>query len=142
VLRGVALAATASLSACLGQSDGAGAAAPETITGTIYYEGSAAAPGRPLSIAVYTSFPPSGAPLATQLVESYDFPFHYHFDGLKPGRYYVGALIDVDRADTRYAGMLNRVRDPFGYAAKGAPTELEIDRGAAGADITLEEHRP
>jgi hypothetical protein len=90
-----------------------------------------------LAIAVYSSFPPSGPPLATQFIERYTLPFRYEFTGLRPGRYYVGALIDVDRMDTRHAGMLNRARDPFGYAGRGAPVDLRVDRGTAGADITL-----
>ena len=134
------MASTALWWACASPDNEVGAAARETISGTIYYDGNAVAPGRSLAIAVYASFPPSGPPLATQLIERYELPFHYRFTGLRPGRYYVGALIDVDRMDTRYAGMLNRVRDPFGYAGGGEPIEIDASQGAAGVDITLEEN--
>lgn len=108
-----------------------------SISGTIRYGGAGAALGRPLAIAIYRTFPPVGPPLATQLIESYEFPYRYEFSDLPPGTYYAGALIDIDRTDTRYAGMLVESRDPHGYAGDGAPVRLAPGRGVAGVDIDL-----
>jgi hypothetical protein len=116
-----------------------GGAPTGTITGTITYSGAAGGGGRPLSIALYPRCPPKGAPLAVQLVEKYELPYRYRFDGLSPGSYCVGALIDVDPADTRYVGMLNPKRDPHGYAADGHVISVEQFSGASGANITLED---
>lgn len=112
-----------------------------TIAGTVYYDGSAAGGGRPLGIAVYKTYPPSGPPVTYQLVDKYQFPYHYVIDGLSPGTYYVGALIDVDPADTRYVGMLNPKRDPHGYAGSGQQVRVEEFHGTSGVDVVLEEHR-
>ncbi len=110
-----------------------------TITGTISYDGSAAGGGRPLGIAVYKTYPPSGMPIAYRLVADYQFPYRYVIDGLPPGTYYVGALIDVDPADTRYVGMLNAKRDPHGYAGNGQQVEVEDLHGSSSADIVLQD---
>lgn len=110
-----------------------------TLSGTIDYTGAAAGPGRPLSIALYRSFPPKGPPVAAKLIENYSFPQRYQFSGLAPGTYYVGALIDVDRMDTRYAGMLAPKRDPHGYAGAGAPIAIDSTRGAALIDLELKD---
>lgn len=112
-----------------------------SLSGVIRYDGTMGGAGRPLAIAVYRSFPPSGPPVATRLVERYELPYRYEFSGLAPGTYYVGALIDVDRMDTRYAGMLVPRRDPHGYASGGEPISLTADRGAASADIELRDPR-
>jgi hypothetical protein len=98
-----------------------------------------AVPGRPLAIALYRSFPPSGPPVATKLLERFALPYRYEFTGLAPGSYYVGALIDVDRMDTRHAGMLVPERDPHGYAGGGAPIQLGVSQGAAAVEIELED---
>ena len=110
-----------------------------TISGTVYYAGPAAAPGRPLAIALYSSYPPVGPPAATRLVDSYQFPYDYHFENLAPGTYYVGALIDVDRLDTRHTGMLNAGRDPYAYAP--GPVIVDDLEGASGVDLGLEDAR-
>ena len=112
-----------------------------TISGTISYDGHSAAAGRPLGIAVYKTYPPSGPPVAYRLVDEYQFPYRYVFDGLPPGAYYVGALIDVDPTDTRYVGMLNAKRDPHGYAGNGQQVRIEDFGGTAGVDILLEDSR-
>lgn len=124
------------LSSC-GPSTGTAAG---SISGTISYSG-ALGGGRALSIALYKTYPPKGPPLASQLVQKYEMPYHYFFDGLEPGSYYVGALIDIDPSDTRYPGMLNAVRDPHGYVGNGKPVKLEQLQGAPGADIRLEDPR-
>jgi hypothetical protein len=110
-----------------------------SIEGTITYDGAAGGGGRALSIAVYKTYPPKGPPLATQLLQHYQLPYHYRFSGLEPGTYYVGALIDVDPADTRYPGMLNAARDPYGYVGGGQPVKVAQLQGAAGADVRLED---
>lgn len=115
--------------------------AGSTLGGIIYYDGAAAAPGRPLAIALYRTFPPQGPPVATRLVEQYALPYTYLFEDLSAGDYYVGALIDVDRLDTRYAGMLNADRDPHGYAGGGAPVQVGEQVGAVGIDIPLADPR-
>lgn len=112
-----------------------------SIGGTISYDGAAAGAGRALSIAVYRVYPPKGPPVASKLVERYDLPYQYSFDGLDPGTYYVGALIDVDPSDTRYPGMLNAARDPYGYVGGGQPIVVQQFSGVAGADIALREDR-
>lgn len=112
-----------------------------TISGTISYEGSASGAGRPLGIAVYKTYPPSGPPVAYRLVDEYQFPYRYVFDGLSPGTYYVGALIDVDPADTRYVGMLNAKRDPHGYAGNGQQVKIEDFQGTSSVDIVLQDVR-
>ena len=114
-----------------------GAATTGTIGGTITYAGAAAGGGRPLSVAVYRRCPPSGPPIAYQLVETYQLPHRYEFVGLPPGTYCVGALIDVDPADTRYLGMLNAKRDPHGYAGTDHPVTVGEFSGASGVDIKL-----
>jgi hypothetical protein len=116
-----------------------GAAPSGTIAGTITYAGAAAGGGRPLSIAVYAHCPPSGPPVAYQLVETYRLPYRYQFVGLSPRTYCVGALIDVDPLDTRYVGMLNPKRDPHGYSASERPVVVDELAGASGIDITLED---
>jgi hypothetical protein len=120
-------------------SSGSGPAPSGTISGTITYAGAAAGGGRPLSIAIYGHCPPKGPPLAFQLIETYTLPYRYQFDGLTAGAYCVGALIDVDPADTRYVGMLNPGRDPHGYAAHGHVVSVETWNGASSVDITLED---
>ncbi len=127
------------LTACAMGSDSQVGPPQSVVSGTIHYEGPAAGRGRPLSIAVYGSLPPTGPPLRAVLVEDYEFPYRFTFDGLRPGTYYVGALIDVDRADRRYAGMLNPERDPFGYAGDGVPIVLGERRGVGGLEIRLED---
>lgn len=112
-----------------------------TIAGTISYKGPATGGGRPLGIAVYRTYPPSGIPVAYRLVHDYQFPYRYAIDGLAPGAYYVGALIDVDPADTRYVGMLNAKRDPHGYAGNGRPVQVADLHGASSADIVLQDVR-
>ena len=114
-----------------------GGATTGTIAGTIASSGAAAGGGRPLSIAVYRRCPPSGPPIAYQLVETYQLPYRYDFVGLAPGTYCVGALIDVDPADTRYVGMLNAKRDPHGYAGTDRPVMVGEFSGASGVDIKL-----
>ena len=128
----------ASLCSCAAQVD-SGPPPPGSISGSIAYDGPAAGGGRPLAIAVYRTFPPSGPPVAWTLVETYAFPFRYSFDGLPPGTYFVGAAVDVDPADTRYVGMLNAERDPHGYALEGGRIEVTSVEGSAGADIRLED---
>jgi len=127
--------------ACGGSS---GAPSSNSISGTISYTGNVGG-GRALSIAVYSTYPPKGPPLATQLVQKYDLPYHYSFEGLEPGTYYVGALIDIDPSDTRYPGMLNAVRDPHGFVGGGslpAPVKIvDSMQGTAGVDIRLEDPR-
>ncbi|MBI4509524.1 MAG: hypothetical protein HY698_07790 [Deltaproteobacteria bacterium] len=110
-----------------------------TISGTISYTGPAAGGGRPLSIAVYRTYPPSGPPVAWRLVEEYKFPYHYYFENLPPGSYTVGASLDVDPADTRYLGMLNAKRDPHGYASHGKLVSVDAMHGVGGADLKLED---
>ena len=123
-----------------GRPDGAvHTAVPGTISGVVHYDGPAAARGRVLAIAVYRSFPPVGPPVATQLIERYTLPYKYEFNGLPPGTYHVGALIDVDRQDSRHAGMLVRGTDPHGYAAGGGPIVVALDRGVAGVDVLMQE---
>lgn len=86
-------------------------------------------------------YPPSGPPVAWRLVEEYELPYRYVFDGLPPGRYVVGASIDVDPADTRYPGRLNPLRDPHGYARGGWLFNVDSFAGVDGADIVLEDPR-
>lgn len=139
-LAGVIVAVTcmAAPGGCDSSSDLPRAAPAGTLSGTIRYQGAMTAPGRPLAIALYRTFPPSGPPMATRLVERYELPYHYEFTGLAPGTYYVGALIDVDRMDTRYAGMLTK-RDPYGYAGGGEAIRLDASQGAAAIDVDLED---
>jgi hypothetical protein len=137
VLRWVAMGVGLSVAACGPTKSSPGG----TIAGTISYEGPAAGGGRPLGIAVYKTYPPSGLPITYQLLDNYQFPYRYVFNGLSPGSYYVGALIDVDPADTRYVGMLNPKRDPHGYVGKGQPVRVDDLQGASGADIALEDVR-
>lgn len=59
-----------------------GGATTGTIAGTIAYSGAAAGGGRPLSIAVYRRCPPSGPPIAYQLIETYQLPYRYDLVGL------------------------------------------------------------
>lgn len=120
-------------------SDAGRAPRGNTIAGSVFFDGQTAALGQPLAIAVYRSFPPKGPPVAWRYVEQYSFPYRYEFDDLPPGTYYVGALVDVDRMDSRHAGMLNPRRDPHGYAGGGEPIAVTALAGAAGADIRLEE---
>lgn len=110
---------------------------PGVITGTVDYDGVAAGPGRPLALAVYRTFPPSRPPVRTALIDGYDFPVRFSFHGLSPGTYYVGASIDVDRADRRHAGMLNPALDPFGYAGEGAPVVLGATAGVGRLAIHM-----
>ncbi|MBI2388562.1 MAG: hypothetical protein HYV09_03000 [Deltaproteobacteria bacterium] len=115
--------------------------APQTasISGTITYAGAAAGHGRPLAIAVYRAFPPKGPPVAWRLIEQYQLPYRYTFDNLPPGSYVVGALVDVDPADTRNIGQLNAARDPHGYSASGRLLPVDATHIAEGADIVLED---
>jgi len=87
---------------------------------------------------LYSSYPPSGRPIRAQLVEDYSLPFSFTFSGLPAGTYYVGALIDVDRMDTTWSGMLNPERDPYGYAGEGTPFEIVDFESVPSADIELE----
>lgn len=119
-------------------NSGSTTASGGTISGTINYTGTAAGGGRPLAIAVYHRTPPSGPPVAYRLVESYEFPYRYSFDNLPPGNYVVGALIDIDPTDTRYTGMLNTKRDPYGYSNGGAVVHVDEQHGAVAMDIKLE----
>ncbi|MCP4446138.1 MAG: DUF2141 domain-containing protein [Myxococcales bacterium] len=120
---------------CLTTCAGEPSSVPQagTISGVIQYDGVAQGPGRTLSIALYRSFPPVGPPIQSELIETYSFPYRYELTDLAPGTYYVGALIDVDRLDTRYSGMLNVLRDPYGYAS----SSLHSTRGVAAVNITL-----
>ena len=133
------LAAPLIFSACVSGADRTADVPPTTIRGTIHYDGPAVGRGRPLAIAVYGSLPPTGPPVRTALLQTYEFPQPFQFDGLPPGTYFVGASIDVDRADRRYAGMLNPELDPFGYVGDGAPITLGDRWGVGGLDITLED---
>lgn len=108
-----------------------------TISGEIAYTGSAAGGGRPLAIAVYRTYPPSGPPVAWRLVENPKFPYRYTFDGLAPGNYVVAASVDVDPSDTRYVGMLNVKRDPHGYSSGGQLVHVDAMHGVAGMDVAL-----
>ena len=110
-----------------------------SVSGTITYAGPAAARGRPLAIAVYRSYPPKGPPVAWRLVDDYRFPYRYTFDDLPAGSYTVGALIDVDTADTRNIGQLNAARDPHGYAAGGRLLSVSEQHAELGADIALQD---
>jgi len=136
IVTGVSLTLLLLVAMC-GPSSGA---PQNSISGTISYDGVAGG-GRALSIALYKTYPPKGPPLATQLIQSYQMPYSYSFEGLEPGTYYVGALIDIDPADTRYPGMLNAARDPHGYVGGGQPVQLVQLQGSAGADIHLEDPR-
>lgn len=122
---------------------GCGGGVPDgsMIGGTIRYDGAATGGGRPLAIAVYATFPPAGPPVTWKLVTEYELPYRYVFEGLPPGRYVVGASIDVDPVDTRDLGRLNPARDPHGYAGGGALFDVDALGGAAGADILLEDPR-
>lgn len=122
---------------CLSETDGDIGVPPGVVTGTINYDGVAAGPGRPVAIAVYTTFPPSGPPVRTALLDTYEFPVRFSFVDLSAGTYYIGALIDVDRADRRYAGMLNPELDPYGYANDGAPVVLSPSEGVGGLAIQM-----
>jgi len=72
-------------------------------------------------------------------VDDYQFPYHYTFDNLPAGSYTVGALIDVDTADTRNIGQLNALRDPHGYAANGRLLPVSEQHAEVAADIALED---
>jgi len=122
---------------CLSETDSDVGVPPGIVTGTIHYDGVAAGPGRPLAIAVYGTFPPSGPPVRATLIDTYEFPVRFSFDNLSEGTYYVGALIDVDRADRRYAGMLNPELDPYGYAGDGAPVVVGPTAGVGGLAIQM-----
>ncbi|MBI2892979.1 MAG: hypothetical protein HYY06_05470 [Deltaproteobacteria bacterium] len=136
----VAILIASWLCACAAQV-GADPPPAGTISGTITYDGPAAGGGRPIAVAVYRNFPPSGPPVSWKLLETYELPVRYSFDGLPPGNYWVGAAIDVDPADTRYVGMLNPRRDPHGYALEGRRIEVGEIEGAAGADVRMEDRR-
>ncbi len=137
----LALLLSGSFAGCGLVDAGRGGAPPGTLAGAVHYEGELPTAGRALAIAVYGSFPPTGPPLRALLLERYELPQPFVFEGLASGNYYVGALVDVDRMDTRHSGMLNAELDPYGYFGGGQPIALDAGSGAANLDVVLEDPR-
>ncbi len=121
----------AALAAC---APGASTDPAGTVTGTIEYAGAEVGT---LRVAVFSSFPPRGAPVAEVAIEAPSFPQPYTIRGVPPGRYFVLALIDtnVDDGD-RYRPRV----DPggtFGPYRSPAAITLQPTRAAGGVDIEL-----
>lgn len=105
-----------------------------TVSGTIDYAG---AESGTLRVAVFSSFPPRGAPVAEVAIEAPTFPQAYVVRGVPPGRYFVLALVDTNVEDgDRYRPRV----DPggtFGPYRSPASITLEPTRAASGVDIEL-----
>lgn len=120
----------AAFAACApGASDPGG-----VVSGTIDYAGDEAGT---LRVAVFSSFPPRGAPVAEIAIEGPSFPQPYAIRGVPPGRYFVLALVDtnVDDGD-RYRPRV----DPggtFGPYRSPAAITLQPTQAASGVDIEL-----
>lgn len=109
--------------------------APGTIVGVVDYD--RAAPGT-LRVAVFSSFPPAGAPVAEIAIDEPSFPQPYQVRGVPPGRYFVLAMVDGDPDD----GDRYRPRtDPGGaYGAYLSPAAVTVTTLApvVGIDVRLE----
>ncbi|MBK7535704.1 MAG: hypothetical protein IPI49_10130 [Myxococcales bacterium] len=114
----------------------AGSPPPEqtagTVSGVIEYRGQESGP---LRVAVFSSFPPRGAPVAEVVIEDPVFPQAYAVHGVPPGRYFLLALVDtnVDDGD-RYRPRV----DPGGtYGAYRSPASITVETSGSASGIDL-----
>lgn len=105
---------------------------PGTITGVIDYDGPETGT---LRVAVFASFPPTGAPLAEVAIDEPHFPQPYQLTGVRPGRHFVLAVVDTDPADgDRYRPRV----DPGGaFGRYDNPATVRVDEIAATAGIDI-----
>lgn len=107
------------------------------IRGEVRYQGSQRAP---LKVAVFTSFPPRGAPVAHQQFTAPEFPQPFSVTGLQPGRYFVLALLDVDERD---GDRFRPARDPGGaYGGFGSPVAVTVEAAGGLGGVAIELHDP
>ena len=135
-LHALAFMALASLGAvgCDDQASTKTSSLPGAIEGTVNWQGPV---NGDLQVAVFSSFPPRGEPVAVQRIQNPSFPYHYHVDGLPPGRYYVLAMVDANPDD---GDNFSPSRDPGGaFGGYNAPTSLTVSltEGPVRGDIQL-----
>lgn len=119
--------------------DDLGAPRAGVVRGVVDYAGTIEGP---LRVAVFPSFPPRGAPLAVQVIEEPLFPQPYEIAGVPPGRWFVLAILDRDRADGE---RFHPTIDPGGAVGRfEAPASVLVDGvlGAEGQDIELVDPDP
>lgn len=109
-----------------------GVATAGVVRGTITYAG----PLRgPLVVAIFPSFPPRGAPIAQQRIESPRFPQPYEIQGVPAGAWYVLAIVDTDLSDGQ---RFHPSRDPGGaFGAEQAPWSLRLEPAGGAQDIDI-----
>lgn len=111
-----------------------GPAVAGVVRGHIAYAGTYEGP---LQVGVFTRFPPTGRPIASQIIEAPVYPQPYAIAGVPQGRFFVLAIIDVDTTDgERY----HPSRDPGGaFGTYLGPINVAVaaNEGASGIDVTL-----
>ena len=117
---------------CSGGSEGS--SSTPAIRGTVEYTG---ALHGPLRVAVFTSFPPRGAPIAVKDIVEPRFPQSFEVTGVPPGRYFVLAAIAHDGV---VATKFRPSVDPGGaFGGYLTPQALTVDSvgSAGGVNLTL-----
>lgn len=110
-----------------------------TVRGEVHYSGQQRGP---LKIAVFTSFPPVGAPVSFQEFTAPVYPQPFVVSGVPSGRYFILAVVDVDPAD---GDRFRPAVDPggaFGSFRSPAPVTVDAVVGAEGVQIELVDPSP
>jgi hypothetical protein len=123
------------LTACEAPTDGNGTTPLSGgVRGLVHYPG---ANSGALKVALFSSFPPRGAPVATQDITHAVYPQSYQLQGIPAGRYFVLAIVDTDASDgVRFRPTV----DPGGaFGGFRTPQSLTVDavEGASDIDIDL-----
>lgn len=129
----LACAALIALVSCEGESGGEALGLAGSVRGEVRYAGSYSGA---LKVAVFSSFPPRGAPIAMQEIAEPRFPQAYTVQGLPPGRYFVLAILDTEPNDGDH---FRPSVDPGG-ASGGflSPTAVTVDAVQGAGDVHVE----
>lgn len=133
----LALGAALAAVGCMESASSAGS--QPAVRGVVDYDGPLEGP---LTVAVFTSFPPRGQPFAQQKFENPSFPQPYEIYGVPSGRYFVLAIIDADTGD---GDRFNPLRDPGGaFGTFESPVAVTVDTtlATAGLDFDLVDPSP
>ena len=103
-----------------------------TVSGVVSYGGGETGI---LRVAVFSSFPPRGTPVAEVAIDDPTFPQAYQVLGLPPGRYFVLAIVDTDPADgDRYRPAF----DPGGaFGWYDSPASITVSATGATPDVDI-----
>ncbi|MCB9601242.1 MAG: hypothetical protein H6721_15590 [Sandaracinus sp.] len=108
-----------------GMNGGSDAGADDgTFTGTVTYDGTGTGL---LTVGVFDSTPPRGAPIRFFVVNEPTFPLEYTITGVLPGTYYLGAIFDVGGNNPTIPGSEDPVFFPPEAHVVSAGSTFDID---------------